>query len=172
MNSAAEAETAIEIEPERNFEEFFSASFTRLVRAMYLLTGSVTEAEELAQEAMARVYERWGQVRRMKSPEGYAFRIAFNVNRRRARRLGLAQRHSVREAASPDPAALAEASSDVLRALSALPARQREVLVLAELLDMTAEEIGRLLRIRSGAVRVRLHRARESFRKHMGEGYE
>jgi len=40
------------------FEEFFQAENQGLVRALYLLTADLGEAEELAQETMARVYER------------------------------------------------------------------------------------------------------------------
>jgi len=38
---------------------------------MLLMTGDRSEAEDLAQEAMARVYERWRRVRGMGSAEGY-----------------------------------------------------------------------------------------------------
>jgi RNA polymerase sigma factor (sigma-70 family) len=166
-------EAVTEIEPDLRFEAFFSGAYPRLVRAAYLLTGSISEAEDLAQEAMARVYERWERVGRMRSPEGYAFRTAFNLNRRRVRRLMMfARRSPSLAAAPPDPAAVAEASSDVLRALLALPAGQRDALVLAEFLGMTPDEVAGLLGIRTGSVRVRLHRARAGFRKQLGEGYE
>lgn len=39
-----------------SFEEFFQAEHVRLARALYLLTGSAAEADELTQEAMVRVY--------------------------------------------------------------------------------------------------------------------
>jgi len=42
-----------------SFEEFLQAEHVRLARALYLLTGSTAEADELTQEAMVRVYERW-----------------------------------------------------------------------------------------------------------------
>lgn len=54
----------------RSFEEFFEAEHVRLGRALYLLTGSTAEADELSQEAFVRVYERWDRVRDMTSPEG------------------------------------------------------------------------------------------------------
>jgi hypothetical protein len=52
-------EATTEVAQESSFERFFTDGYVRLVRAMYLLTGSMAEAEDLAQEAMARVYERW-----------------------------------------------------------------------------------------------------------------
>jgi DNA-directed RNA polymerase specialized sigma24 family protein len=45
-------------EPTPEFEEFFRAEYPGLVRSLYLLTADLGEAEELAQEAMARVFER------------------------------------------------------------------------------------------------------------------
>ena len=70
--------------PVGGFEEFFEAQHLRLSRALYLLTGSASEADELAQEALVRVYERgteWGKA----SPEGYLFRTALNLHRSRLR---------------------------------------------------------------------------------------
>jgi DNA-directed RNA polymerase specialized sigma24 family protein len=67
------------------FEEFFQAEHVRLARALYLLTGSAADADELTQEAMVRVYERWDRVRQMDSPQGYLFRTALNLHRSRLR---------------------------------------------------------------------------------------
>lgn len=41
------------------FEEFFLAHHERLFQALYLLTGDRSEADDLAQEALLRAYERW-----------------------------------------------------------------------------------------------------------------
>ena len=61
------------------FEVLFRSEFRRLGKALYLLTGDRGEAEELAQEAMARVYERWARVRTMESPTGYLYRVALHL---------------------------------------------------------------------------------------------
>ena len=53
---------------ELDFEGFFRAEYPRLARACYLLTGEAAEAEDLAQEAMARTFERWNRIRAMDSP--------------------------------------------------------------------------------------------------------
>lgn len=58
------------------FEEFFQAEYPGLARALFLLTADLGEAEELAQEAMARVCERWDRVQTMDSPGGYVYRVA------------------------------------------------------------------------------------------------
>jgi DNA-directed RNA polymerase specialized sigma24 family protein len=67
------------------FEEFFQTEHVRLARALYLLTGNTAEADELTQDAMVRVYERWDRVRQMDSPQGYLFRTALNLHRSRLR---------------------------------------------------------------------------------------
>jgi len=65
------------------FEEFFRAEYPGLVKAFYVLTADRAEAEELAQETMARAYERWERVGAMGSPAGYLYRIGVNLNRHR-----------------------------------------------------------------------------------------
>src|SRR3954467_10537502 len=84
------------------FEEFFRGEFERLFQVLYLSTGSRVEAEELAQEAMARAYERWDRVYGMDSPAGYVYRTAFNLNRRRLRRETIRPRRWFGPSASPD----------------------------------------------------------------------
>jgi RNA polymerase sigma-70 factor (ECF subfamily) len=68
------------------FDDFFADEYPRLGRALYLLTGNREEAEDLAQESMARAYERWDRIQRMASPAGYVYRVATNLHRRRWRR--------------------------------------------------------------------------------------
>jgi DNA-directed RNA polymerase specialized sigma24 family protein len=70
-----------------DFRQFFQAEYRRLARALYLLTDDTGEAEDLAQEALVRVYERWDRVRTMESPVGYLYRTAMNLNRSRLRGL-------------------------------------------------------------------------------------
>ena len=50
--------------PRLEFEEFFSAEYPGLVRGLWLLTADLAESEELAQEAMARAYERCDRIGR------------------------------------------------------------------------------------------------------------
>src|SRR5512141_1488601 len=64
IDGAAADAPAGEGEP---FDAFFEAHYVRLARALYLLTGNAAEAEDLAQDAMLRVYERWERVSTMGS---------------------------------------------------------------------------------------------------------
>jgi DNA-directed RNA polymerase specialized sigma24 family protein len=86
---------------EFDFEGFFQVEYPQLARACYLLTGDAAEAEDLAQEAMARTFERWNRVRSMDSPSGYVYRTAFNLNQKRLRRLSVRARRLIGALQSP-----------------------------------------------------------------------
>jgi RNA polymerase sigma factor (sigma-70 family) len=156
-----------------SFEGFFADEYGRLFRAMWLMTGSQSEGEELAQEALVRAYERWDRVRTAASPVGYVYRIALNLHRGRLRRaLALARRALAdgpgRDEIAQDEIAQAETRTEVLGAIRALPRAQREALILVDWLQFTPEEASRVLGIESGSVRGRLHRARTALRSKLG----
>jgi len=160
VRTVLSAETSAQTE----FRRFFEAEHRRLVTALYLITGDPSEAEELSQEAMVRMYERWDRVRRMDSPTGYLYRTALNLHRSRVRRLAVAARHTARPVPHADPAAAAETRDIVDRLLASLPAGQRAALVLVEWRGMDSEEAGRTLGIEAVSVRVRVSRAKASLR--------
>ena len=169
MNLSAE-EAASDVE-EDGFPVFFTAHYGDVARAMYLLTRDPAEADDLAQEAMTRLYERWGRVRRMDSPGGYLYRTALNLHRKRARRLAVAAAvhlPGAREAA--DPAQIVENRSEILRLLGSLTVAQQHVVVLVEWLGLESDEAASVLGIKAASVRTRLHRARETLRSAIGEG--
>src|SRR2546422_1252760 len=139
-----------------DFESFFQSEALSLGRAMYLLTGDRSEAEDLVQEAMARTYERWDRVGQMGSPAGYVYKSALNLYRRRQRRSKLVPLPW--PAPAPDPAEVAGIRGDVRHALQSLSRQQREAVVLVEWLGFDSEEAAGLLGIRPSSVRTRLHR--------------
>ena len=50
------------------FEEFFEVEQERLLRLLWMVTGSLHEAEDIVQDAFLRVWERWHEVSVMESP--------------------------------------------------------------------------------------------------------
>jgi RNA polymerase sigma-70 factor (ECF subfamily) len=147
------------------FEEFFQAEHIRLGRALYLLTGSAAEADELMQEAMVRVYERWDRVRQMGSPQGYLYRTALNLHRSRLRWLASRARQILQAMPSLDPAEVVQSRDSLSRALASLPTGQREAIVLVEWLGMDQDEAATALGIKQGSVRARLSRAKADLRR-------
>src|SRR6266498_4134161 len=61
-----------------DFEAFYLAHRVRLFRALVVVTRDVHAAEEVAQDAFVRVWERWDRVRQMEDPAGYLYRTALN----------------------------------------------------------------------------------------------
>jgi len=151
-----------------DFGEFFRREYGRLARACLLLTGNPAEAEDLAQDALVRAYARWDDIRSMNSPEGYLYRTALNLNRKRLRRLAVRARHVANAGGRPSDVEAVESRLDVLRAVAALPRGQREALVLVEWLDLDIEEVAGLIGIAAASVRGRLHRARRTLRERFG----
>jgi RNA polymerase sigma-70 factor, ECF subfamily len=149
-----------------DFDTFFAIEYRRLFEVLYLLTRDRAEAEDLAQEAMARAYERWSGIR---DPSRYVYRTAFNLHRTLRRRLAVAVRKRGQLLPAAGDADAVERRLDALAALALLPATQRAAVVLVDWAGMTAEEAGRVLGIQPVSVRGRLHRARAALRQQIGD---
>jgi RNA polymerase sigma factor (sigma-70 family) len=146
------------------FEAFFEREKDRLLRALYLMTGSAGEAEDLAQEAFTRVYERWDAVAVMDDPTGYLHRTAMNLFRNQVRRARVAVQRAVGLGPEQDVFKGVEDRDVATRALVSLTPRQRAALVLTEGLGYSGEEAGRLLGVKASTVWALTHQARASLR--------
>ncbi len=151
------------------FEEFVATAHAGLFGAMCLVTRDRHEAEDVMQEALLSVWERWDRVGTMDDPEGYLYRTAFNAFRRRRRRAALAVKRAVRLAPAPDRFGEVETRDVVVRALGSLTPRQREAVVLTELLDYPSEEAASIMGISSSTVRVLASQGRERLRQTVGD---
>jgi RNA polymerase sigma factor (sigma-70 family) len=144
------------------FEGFYRENLARVVRActLVLLDGGV--AEEVAAEAFARLWSRWGLIENDDHAGGYVFKTAMRLCAKRARRrefLG-----SVPEQPGSDDIGRALDRQVVLRALGGLSVRQREAVVLRDWAGFETSEVARLLRTRESTVRVHLSRGRARLR--------
>ena len=150
-----------------SFELFFEAERRRLFRALYLMTGSVQEAEEIAQDAFLKIWERWDRVGAMEDPTGYLYRAGMNLTRSRVRRLVRAAKTSLSSEPSVDPYGAADARDAIVRAVAGLSPRQRQALVLAELLDRSTDDAAKLMGVTSSTIRTLLSEARKTMRTAM-----
>ena len=152
------------------FEAFFAANHADVFACFRLLARDGAEAEDVAQEAFLRVWQRWDRVAPMERPEGYLYRTAMNVWRSRRRRAAVALRRLGRRDHAPVDGSTAggvpvvEDRDTVTRALAGLSERQRAAFVLTEGLELSSEEAGRAMGIAASTVRVLAGRARESLR--------
>lgn len=143
-----------------SFDRFFEQEQERLLRTLSVITGSRREAEDLAQEAFTKVFERWESVSVMDEPAGYLHRTAMNLFRNQYRRAKVAIGRAVGFGPPQDVFKAVEDRDAAARALGALTARQRAALVLTEALGYSGEETGELLGIKASTVWALTHQAR------------
>ena len=149
----------------------YAAHYTRLVRMASLLVRNSGEAEEIVQDAFVAVHRRWRLIREPDRAVGYLRRTIVNAARSAHRRNQVADRHLTREAGSlgsavdvEDLAARTTNRALMLAALSGLPTRQREVLVLRYYSDLSEADIASTLGISTGAVKSHASRGLRSLR--------
>jgi RNA polymerase sigma-70 factor (ECF subfamily) len=135
------------------FDEFVGEEHERLYKALYFVTGSREDAEDIAQEAFLKLWERWDSIDRIEDPTGYLFRVALNGFRMRRRRAAMALRRHVPVPEARDGFVEAEMRADVRRMLMDLTPRQRAALLLVDLLGYGSEQAARILRVRPSTVR-------------------
>lgn len=150
------------------FEERFDELFGQACRLALRLLGDPDAAEDVAAEALARTWLSWPGLRGIGYVDAWVLRVttnlALDVHRRR-RRWSLG-RPSVDHA---DAVALHLA---LVAALRSLPRRQREVVVLRHLSDLSEEKVADLLGISTGTVGAHLHRGLAGLRRHLGDQRE
>ncbi|MBK5222863.1 MAG: sigma-70 family RNA polymerase sigma factor [Acidimicrobiia bacterium] len=128
----------------QDFDAVFVEEYAAMVRVAALMLGGDADAEEIVQDAFARLHERWSKVQQ---PGAYLRRCVLNGCTDRLRRRRVIDRFRSRpEVASLDV-------DHVLDALRVLPATQRAVVVLRFYEDRSELEIA------PGTVKSRLHRA-------------
>jgi RNA polymerase sigma-70 factor (sigma-E family) len=146
-----------EFEPEDaagRFVSVYVAEHDALVRLAALLLGSTAVAEDVVQEAFAKLHDR---IDRIDNPAAWLRTVVVNGCRNERRRWAVARKHArllAPEAVVTDPPV-----HDVIDSLRALPPRQRAVVVLRFYEDLPEADIAAVLGIRIGTVKSRLSRA-------------
>ncbi|WP_231648393.1 SigE family RNA polymerase sigma factor [Saccharothrix sp. NRRL B-16348] len=147
------------------FSRFFASRFDQARRTAYALCGDWVEAEEIAQGAFVRMYAHWPKVRR-ESAEAYLRTVVTRLFLD-TRRRGRGREQSV--AAPPESAVDADTSSDerqpLLAALRHVPPRQRAVLVLRYVHDLSIEQVAEALGCSAGTVKSQAARGLQTLRE-------
>jgi RNA polymerase sigma-70 factor (ECF subfamily) len=141
----------------------------RLHRYCARMVGSVLDGEDVVQDALVRALEASVRTGPIDNPEGWLFRIAHNVAldllRRRARTPDTYDDDAIDLVADPvDERAQRDAAAASLPAFMHLPPAQRSVVILFDVLDYSAEEIGAMLETTVPAVKSALQRGRARLR--------
>ena len=151
----------------RSFEEFFAATYGRLVGLLFAFLHDRAQAEDAVQDAFASALLRWPVLRGYHDPEAWvrqvAFRRAIDHHRRTARQL----RALLRLGPPPSLPPVGADHVDLVRALRKLPVAQREVLVLHYVAELAVERVAAELRLPVGTVKSRLARGRAALAHHL-----
>lgn len=147
------------------FTAFVSANYDRMLHIADLMIGSGS-AEDLLQNVLTRLYQRWDKVDQAHLMQ-YVRAALANARTDRWRRL-LSRQRSNTQPLAPQPtgdhAGAVVGRDAVQRALSGLTVRERAVVVLRYYEDLSEAEIARTLGIAPGTVKSTCSRALSKLR--------
>ena len=145
------------------FERFVASSAGDLLWTGYMVVWDLPEAEDLVQECLFQIARRWPRVRSMEHPGAYARRILVNLaldgaKRRRRHRSELDLRDHLPAEEPHDESAEAaletvETTSGLIGALGTLAPRQRAVLALRYVDDLSEVQVAEILSCSVGNVK-------------------
>src|SRR4051812_12940197 len=146
---------------EREFDEFYTASFQRVTGQIYAMIGNREEAQDCVQEAFARAWAHRRKLDRAEYPEAWVRTTAYRIAVSRWRRTMRGRRPADRavsaavEAAPPSVHHVA-----LVAALKQLPEAQRQALVLHHIADLPVHDVAREVGVPEGTIKARLSRGR------------
>ncbi|MDI2131675.1 sigma-70 family RNA polymerase sigma factor [Yinghuangia seranimata] len=139
----------------------FDSHYTSMLRLAALL--GAEDPENIAAEAFYEIYRKWRKLRKPDAAEAYLRSVVCNLTRMQIRRVQVARKHTAD--APGDPVASAETAAllrddqhALIAALRALPARQREALVLRHWMGLKESEIAATMGISTGSVKTHTSR--------------
>lgn len=175
----------------REFERVLQAHLAGLRLHCYRMLGSLDDAEDVTQETLVRAWRRWHQLVRREAPRPWLYRIATNacldlIETRR--RYPAVTPLPFRESPDPLPDAWLDSLVDrdvpldrlvrketvalaFIAAVQFLPARQRAVVLLSDVLEWSAREIAEALETTPVAVNSALQRGRAAIRLRLPAGW-
>jgi len=153
------------------FGRFVMRSKPLLAKSAWFLCGDMELAADLVQETYVKTYIAWGRVRREEAL-AYARRVLVNVNidhlRKRHGEVALADAQVIAD--NHDMQEAVAARAQVASWLAVLPTRQRQVVVLRYLQDLSDNDTAETLGISVGAVKTNASRALATLRSVIPQG--
>ncbi|WP_307844140.1 SigE family RNA polymerase sigma factor [Actinospica acidithermotolerans] len=158
----ADGNWEVALPDELDFDEFYTAGFRRIVGQIYAMTGNLAEAEDSVQEAFARAWQRWGEVRRYGDPEAWIRTVAYRLSISAWRKAVNRRVAHHRAAASPELPGLSPDHLTLVSALRKISPEQRRAIVLHHLVGLTVAEIAGETGSPEGTVKSHLNRGRKA----------
>ncbi len=158
---------------DRLFEEFSTPIFNYVLR----MVGDRDRAADVTQDTFIKAFRKLGSLTDDASARAWLYRIATNtaiddMRRRKFVRPMTDAETTFAERPDPRPGPESQALSSQLderlqRALLRLKPNHRQCLLLSDLEDMSAQQVGEVMGMSYGAVRTLLCRARGEMRRHL-----
>jgi RNA polymerase sigma-70 factor (sigma-E family) len=163
-----EVDQAAGWDADRAVTELYSAHYRPLVRLAALLLHDPAEAEEVTQDAFVALHRRWRRLRDPGAALPYLRASVVNGARSRLRHRAVVQRH-LQAVPTHEPSAEQQVLAGldrraVVEALRALPARQREALVLRYWAGLSEAEIAEAMGVARGSVKSHASRGMTALR--------
>jgi RNA polymerase sigma-70 factor (ECF subfamily) len=152
------------------FERIVMPEAPRLLRFARRLTGEMHAADDLVQETLLRAWRNFRQFQKGTSARAWCYRIMLNAFHGQGRRV-----RAMPAMVPLEDQVLVGATSpgienvEISRALDALPAEHRTVLLLGIVEGFTCREVAEILSVPIGTVMSRLSRARQSLREKLSQ---
>ncbi|WP_444949334.1 SigE family RNA polymerase sigma factor [Micromonospora ureilytica] len=156
------------MDADEGFEQFYRATRHRVITVLFALGGDLGEAQDAAQEAYVRAWQRWQRLGEYDDPEAWVRMVGHRLlqNRWRKIRNGMTayRRHGPAAAVGPP----SENTVALVAALRQLPMEQREAIVLHHLTDLSVADIALQTSVPVGTVKARLARGRTALGRLLG----
>jgi RNA polymerase sigma factor (sigma-70 family) len=160
------------------FETLIERYHDEISSYLWRLTGSAADAEDLAQEVFLRAYQAYERLRPDSNHRAWLYKIARNCAYTALKRDKRHAQHSVtlddshETLADTDPsvhqqAALNETLATVRQAIAALPAKQREAIVLRHVQGLDYAEIAQVLGCSADSARANVYQALRRLRREL-----
>ena len=153
---------------QRDFDEFYAATYKGFTLQLYAYLGDLEDAQDVVQEAFCRAFARWKKVSGYDQPGAWVRKVAWNLATSRFRRQKLAmkfwraEREQHVDGPSPDRVALT-------RALAAIPAQHRRVVVLHYMAALSVAEIAEQEGVAEGTIKSWLSRGRAALGRQLSD---
>jgi RNA polymerase sigma-70 factor (ECF subfamily) len=150
------------------FDDFYRREHRLVLGLAFVLTGNLSLAEDIAQDAFTAAFRRWRSIVAYDSPGAWVRRVTCNraasVLRRRVREAKALVRLAGRTQTHIE---LDEGDEAFWQAVRRLPPRQAQAVALHYLQDHSVREISEVLDCSEGTVNTHLSRARDAVARHL-----
>jgi len=155
-----------------DFDVFYSREFAPVVSLAFVLCGSWSSAEDLAQDAFVSAQRRWSKVGAYDKPGAWVRRAVANRSVSLTRRRLAEGRALLRVSRErlPEPAGLTERDALLWEHVRCLPTRQRQVIALHYVNGQSVSDIAGTLGLGEPTVKTHLQRGRRSLESALGKG--